>query len=68
MKIASGNILLTFETLSNQNYQVQYKDNLQDSTWTPLGSAIAGVNGSITVTNAISGSHRFYNVDITLAN
>jgi hypothetical protein len=46
-------------------YQVEYKDDMSAPTWTLLGSPLPGTGGSITVTNAITGQNRFFQVDIT---
>jgi autotransporter-associated beta strand protein len=55
---------LSFRTLAGYNYQVEYKDNLTDANWTPLGSAISG-NGSIqSLSDTPDPSQRFYRVQI----
>jgi hypothetical protein len=45
----NGQIQITFNTLPGQNYQVQFKDNLADSSWTSLGGIIAGAGSVQTV-------------------
>jgi hypothetical protein len=59
-----GNMVLSFPTENGFTYQVQYKNNLTDSTWTDLGSALTG-NGSVqTVTDAATAANRFYHVKV----
>jgi hypothetical protein len=59
---ASGGFLhLAFNTLPGQNYQVQYKDNLDDPTWTALGAIINGNGSPVQVDDPLSGhANRFY--------
>jgi hypothetical protein len=57
-------MVLSFPTENGFTYQVQYKNNLTDSTWTDLGSALTG-NGSVqTVTDAATAANRFYHVKV----
>jgi type VI protein secretion system component Hcp len=63
--ISGGNIVLSFVTQTGYHYQVQYKNNLSDATWTSLGSPLTGNNTVQSVNDAISaGSHRFYRLQI----
>jgi hypothetical protein len=56
-----GNLSLSFGTLSGQTYQVEYKDNLDDLVWTPLGAPVAGNGGTLQVNDDMSGQpQRFY--------
>jgi hypothetical protein len=42
-------------------YQVEYKDDLNLISWTPLGPTLPGTGSSITITNEILPSgQRFY--------
>ncbi|MDB6067591.1 MAG: hypothetical protein JWR26_3799 [Pedosphaera sp.] len=62
--ISGGNIHISFPTLNGSSYQVQYKNNLTDVSWTSLGSPIAG-NGSIqTVNDPTTGITRFYRAQV----
>jgi hypothetical protein len=62
--INAGSIVLSFPTQTGFNYQVLYKNNLSDPSWTPLGSLIPG-NGAVqTASDATGGSTRFYRVQI----
>ena len=62
----SGNqFKLTFPTLSGQTYQIEFKDNLSATNWTPLGSPIIGTGASLNVTNSISVTpQRFFRLSI----
>jgi hypothetical protein len=59
------NIVISFPTMSGYSYQLQYKNNLTDVTWTSLGSAIAG-NGLVESASdsTVGTGHRFYQVQV----
>ncbi|HXB60272.1 MAG TPA: hypothetical protein VNU95_11930 [Candidatus Acidoferrales bacterium] len=61
---SAGNVHLSFVTQTGYHYQVVYKVNLTDPSWTPLGSSLAGDNAYQTVSDSTA-SHRFYQVQIT---
>jgi hypothetical protein len=57
-----GNIVISFPTQTGFAYQVEYKNNLTDPNWTPLGNAVAG-NGAVqSVTDSTPPTNRFYRV------
>ena len=58
------NLVLAFQTQSGLNYQPQSLGTLTASNWVPLGSALVGNDATQTVTNGVSGSGRFYRVQI----
>jgi hyaluronate lyase len=60
----SSNLVVSFPTQSGFNYQVEYKNNLTDPQWTPLGSALAGNNSTMSVTNSTAVKTCFYRVQI----
>ena len=64
---ASGNqYTVTWPTIAGQNYQVEYKDNLDDPAWTPLGVPVAGTGNPLNVNdNNNNAPHRFYRLMIT---
>jgi hypothetical protein len=64
--ISGGNIVISFPTHTGSSYQVQYKNNLSDTAWTSLGSAIAGNNAvqSATDPDTAASGHRFYRVQV----
>ena len=60
----SGNSLnLSFPTQPGYDYQVEYKTNLTDVLWLPLGGLISG-NGSTQTVNDSGSASRFYRVRI----
>jgi hypothetical protein len=60
------NVSVSFWTQSGLSYQMQYKTNLTDAAWSPLGGAIAGSNAVSSVSDASNGSSRFYRVQVTI--
>jgi hypothetical protein len=59
--VSGGIIQISFATLLGRNYQAQFKDNLTDPTWIPLGGTIAGNGSIITITDdTTESSQRFY--------
>ncbi len=65
LSISANQFIFSFPTISNQLYQVEFKNDMAAPTWTLSGSPLPGTGGSITVTNAISGQQRFFQIDIT---
>jgi hypothetical protein len=57
-------IKITFQTQSGSTYQVQYKSSLNGGTWSSLGASITGDNTIKSVTDTMSGSARFYRVQV----
>jgi hypothetical protein len=58
---SGSNMVISFPALSNFNYQVQYKNNLTDPSWLPLGSPMVG-NGSTNTIMDTTTNARFYRV------
>ena len=63
------NVVLSVPTQPGFNYQVQYKNNLMDANWIPLGVPLSGnnSNGLNTVqlfADPTIESNRFYRVQI----
>ncbi|HXI71632.1 MAG TPA: glycosyl hydrolase family 28-related protein [Verrucomicrobiae bacterium] len=57
---SGGNMGISFPTQSGYGYQVEYKTNLTDGVWLPLGGAITGDGTIQTVNDMIGGGSRFY--------
>jgi hypothetical protein len=57
-------VVLTWQSVAGHSYQVQYKNNLTDPGWLPLGSVISGNGGSQSVNDPITGTNRFYRVQV----
>jgi hypothetical protein len=63
---ASGaNVVLNWQGLAGQMYQIQYKTNLTDAAWLPLNSPAQGTGASLSLTNNLGGApQRFYRLAI----
>jgi hypothetical protein len=62
--LSGGNIVISFPTQNLLSYQLLYKNNLTDPTWTPIGSSLPG-NGSIeSFSQPASLAKRFYLVQV----
>jgi hypothetical protein len=61
--LSGTNVIVSFQTLSGWNYQLQYKTNITDATWN-VSATVPGNNGMQSVTNPAVGSSRFYRVQI----
>jgi uncharacterized repeat protein (TIGR03803 family) len=59
-----GAIDLTWIPLPNRHYQVRYKTDLSQATWTNLGSPVSTTNPSFTVIDPTAPGARFYQVDL----
>lgn len=54
-------IILTWTAHAGQNYQLEYKNDLSEAVWTPVGAPLAGVDGVLAITNTLSGvSQQFF--------
>lgn len=60
-----SNQIITFPTQSGFSYRVQYKTNLTDSAWLPLGNPIPGNGANQIVNGPPPGSSRFYRVQMS---
>ena len=58
--LSGSNVTISFPTQTGATYQVQYKNNLTDPSWTPLGSPIAGTGAVASVQDSVAGSARYY--------
>jgi len=56
---------ISFQTGTGFSYQVQYKNNLTDPTWTVVGSPISGDGTTHSVIDSASAASRFYRAQIT---
>jgi glucuronoarabinoxylan endo-1,4-beta-xylanase len=64
LKADATDYVLTFPTLQGQMYQVEYKTNLTDVTWMPLGDPVSGTGGSLSVSNDSSVPPCFFRLQI----
>ena len=60
----SNSLVISFPTQSGFNYQMQYKTNLTETQWVPLGNSVAGNNSLESVTNSTAYQTRFYRCQI----
>jgi hypothetical protein len=56
------NVAIIFPSESWHYYQVQYKNDLTDPTWSSLGSSVGGNDSLQTVLDPASAPNRFYRV------
>ena len=59
---SGGNIVISWQTQAATSYQVVFKDNLSDVSWTPVGGVVAGDGTVKSVSFAAAGSKRYYSV------
>ena len=59
------NVIISFMTRSGFSYQAQYKNELTDASWIPLGSSIPGNNTVQMVDDSANGNSRFYRVQVS---
>jgi hypothetical protein len=65
INIADSNAIIyfTWNTVSNQTYQLQYATDLISSNWNNLGQPIRAITNSVSTTDTIDhDGHRFYRV------
>ena len=60
--IVGGNIVLSWPSQLTSNYQVVYKDNLTDATWTSVGPTVIGDGTVKTASFPATGGKLFYSV------
>ena len=63
IQISGTNLFLNWSGAAGQTYQLEYKNNLTDPAWTPLGSPVTGTGGTLTLTNNFGASlQRFFHL------
>jgi hypothetical protein len=63
IQISATNLLLNWSGVAGQTYQLEYKNNLTDPAWTPLGGPVTGTGGTLTLTNDFGASpQRFFHL------
>jgi hypothetical protein len=55
-------IMLTWTTLTGRSYQLQYSTNLIKTNWFNLGSATNASGSTMSATDSVTNSQRFYRV------
>ncbi|MFZ0827580.1 MAG: MBG domain-containing protein [Verrucomicrobiia bacterium] len=57
--------VVSWQTFSNQTYQLECSTNLPVATWAPVGGSVAGTGTMVSVTNSVSGTpHCFFRVQV----
>ena len=51
---------MTWPTITNQTYQLEWATNLNAAVWTPLGDPIVGTGGFLIVTNGLDASSPWF--------
>jgi hypothetical protein len=59
---SGANVAVSFNTIANRNYTVEYKTNLTDANWTTLNSLTAIDTNSTVMDSAVT-PQKFYRVD-----
>lgn len=62
--VSGNNAALTYPSQSGFKYQVEYKNHLTDSAWTPLGSSVPGDGTQKLVPDPLGVGTRFYRVRV----
>jgi hypothetical protein len=57
-----GAVKIGFPTVPGKNYQIQYKDNLEDADWVNLGPPHLATGFSLEIDDSFTGPHRFYRI------
>src|ERR1022692_21642 len=52
IQVSGTNLLLNWPAIAGQTYQLEYKNNLTDPAWTPVGNPVTGMGGTLALTNA----------------
>jgi hypothetical protein len=58
--ITNNTVTLTWPSISNSVYRVQYKNSLTDATWTNLTGDVTATNGTSSKTDTLGTTNRFY--------
>jgi hypothetical protein len=61
---SNGTFNFSWSATAGITYQMQYKTNLNQSTWLNLGAPVSASGSSVTASDATTNSQRFYRVVI----
>jgi hypothetical protein len=65
IQISGTNIFLNWPAVAGQSYQLEFKNNLTDPVWTPVGGSVTGTGGTLIITNNFGGSpQRFFRLQL----
>ena len=62
VSVASGSVVLTWQSVAGHSYQVQSRSALNSGSWADLGSPVSASGTTTSATNALSGDVQFYRV------
>jgi len=62
--LSNRTIALTFQTSPGHTYRVEYKNDLTDSNWLPLGADYFAIGATQTINDSPGSSQRFYRVHL----
>ena len=63
VSVVPGGVTLTWSAVAGQTYRLQYKDDLNSTTWNTISPDVTATSPAITITNApINSMQRFYRV------
>jgi len=66
IRVDGNRCTLSWPTIVNQVYQAEYKDNLEDPVWIPVGTPVIGTGDTLNIDDSNTGaSQRFYRLTIT---
>jgi len=57
---SSAAVSLSWPSLANRHYQVEYRSSLTPNTWTDIGPQFPGTGGTVSLTNGINGQSEGY--------
>ena len=60
--VSNGNANFSFSATSGLHYQVQYKNDLNDTSWQTLGADLTASSSTVPVSDVITNLQRFYRV------
>ena len=60
VQVSGTNLFLNWPGVAGQTYQLEYKNNLTDPTWTPVGNPVTGTGGTLTLTNTSGTSSQIF--------
>jgi hypothetical protein len=64
-QVAGTRLILSWTSFTGQSYQIQFKNNLNDPVWQPLGAPIPGTGSPLSTTNDLSAStQRFFRLTV----
>jgi len=61
----TGGFRVSFDTVTGQSYQVQYRDSLTTGSWLPLGNLRAGNGEALFHDDITTAASKFYRVSVT---